>query len=50
MQNTTKTKKKLQLTTETVTKLRDGLTEDQLKAVVGGATCDVSTGSKTAVC
>jgi hypothetical protein len=36
MQNIKKDKKKLQLTTQTVTKLRDALTDDQLQNVVGG--------------
>jgi hypothetical protein len=36
MHNPTKTKKKLQFVTETVVKLQDNLTLEQLKAVGGG--------------
>ena len=50
MTNNTKPSKKLVLTKTTVSKLRETLTEEQLKAVVGGATCDPSGGSRSSVC
>lgn len=39
--------KKLKLDKTVVTKLQQTLTDEQLKAVVGGATCEGSGGSRT---
>ena len=49
MIKTDKKTSKLTLTTVTVKKLRDHLSDQQLRDVVGGATCDESNTSRTAV-
>jgi len=42
--------KKLSLNSVVVTKLQQNLTPEQLKKVVGGASCEVSGGSRQSVC
>jgi hypothetical protein len=47
LKNDNKKNQKLTLTTVTVKKLRDQISDDQLREVVGGAPCPESGGSRT---